>query len=147
MPMRSRLLPPHPTSPRPLKRASRFWVPLRGDKRMLRLFHATGTCALARSLIPGNSGGIVRGSGMFGNRRRGRARFRLRLAALEIFPQRRREAPLAPFLLCALGAIAHAGKLTAARHHAEAPRRDWPGRARACAICALVASIAAFAAA
>ena len=58
---------------------------------------------LAALLILANSGGIV------GSRRRsaravgGRAAFGLRLAALEIFPQRRGEPPLAPRLLPAFG--------------------------------------------
>ena len=107
---------------------------------------------LAALLMSGNSGGIVGPIagliGRFGLRPgRGCAPLGLRLAALEIGPQRRPQAALLAGLLGALGTLVHGGKTKGRRHAMEALLAR-PGCALgACAALALVARIASFAAA
>src|SRR5712692_2070078 len=113
--MRMRSMPPPPVSgktpraPRCTKARDRPKVPARG---------------LALLFMPGNSGGIV---GLGGAYRVGAAGagFRLDLAPLEIFPQRRPQAPLLPHLLRALSPLVHGCKITARGRATEALRCEW----------------------
>jgi hypothetical protein len=67
--------------------------------------------ALLISFVVGKSGGIVGRGGRLGSAGDGRlggdAAFGLGLAALEVFPQRRRQAPFLPSLLGGLAAFAY----------------------------------------
>src|SRR5262249_9360356 len=88
-----------------------------------------GRTARLALILPDNSGGIV-GRGACRLRRRGTA-FCLRLAALEVFSQRRAQTPLPPQLLCALLASVHGNNIRKRREGAEEPRNDPPlNRAR-----------------
>jgi hypothetical protein len=76
-----------------------------------------GRTARLALILPDNSGGIV-GLGAGRLRRRGTA-FRLRLAALEVFSQRRAQTPLPSQLLCALRASVHGNHIRKRREGSE----------------------------
>src|SRR5262249_22573304 len=76
-----------------------------------------GRTARLALILPDDSGGIV-GRGACRLRRRGTA-FRLRLAALEVFSQRRAQTPLPPQLLCALVTTAHGNNSRSRREGSE----------------------------
>ena len=85
---------------------------------------------LAALLIVDNSGGIVGRTGSLAAVG-GRAAPGLRLAALQIFPQRRAEPPLAPRLLHGLGTLVHGRQTYADRLPCGRPRAlDLARRAR-----------------
>src|SRR5437899_10952864 len=74
------------------------------------------------TILAGNSGGIVRrGACRLG--RSGTA-FRLRLAPLEVFSQRRAQTPLSSQLLCTLVTTAHGNNIRSRREVSEGPRSD-----------------------
>ena len=75
------------------------------------------------SLVLANSGGIVGLCRGFPGL--GRTSTRLRLAPLEILPQRRPQAPLLPHLLRALSPLVHGCKITAGGRATEALRCEW----------------------
>src|SRR5262245_15764614 len=80
------------------------------DAEQLQVCGKWAAPSLAGPLILGNSGGIVSCGGVIPGLR-GRASFGLGLAALEIFPQRSAQTPLAPRLFGGLGTIVHGARL------------------------------------
>jgi hypothetical protein len=93
-------------------------------------------------LVFGNSGGIVGLGGPLHHRLDRRAPFGLGLAALEVFPQSRREAPLLPRLLGSLTAAPYPAAFAhQARLRPQPPSRKPAPTAPACAPSGLVAMI------